>query len=90
MDDPFACHQLCDMQGFSTGGGAGIDDGFTGLGIEQEADELGAAVLDDPMAFTKAGEFLDRSSAGKTQGGGEIVQDFWGDLGLVKGFEHGV
>jgi hypothetical protein len=61
------------MQGFASGGGAGIDDGFTGLRIEEEADELGAAVLDDPVAFIKAREFLNGSGAGETEGGGEIV-----------------
>lgn len=45
-DEPaLVAHQLCEIRGLATGSGAGIEDGFAGLWIEQLAGGEGARVL---------------------------------------------
>ncbi len=58
-DFALVLHSFGDVEGFATGGGAGIDDGFARLRIEQGGDQLGAAILDNPFARCETGEVLD-------------------------------
>ncbi|MFM2429700.1 MAG: hypothetical protein RLZZ511_913 [Cyanobacteriota bacterium] len=90
-DGALVLHQGGDVEGFATGGGAGIDDRFAGLGIEQFGDELSAGILDCPVAFIEAGQGLDRADMlGEAQAVGDVGEWFDVDFGLVELFDYRV
>ena len=89
--DDFALifHQLGEVSGSSAGGGAGIEDAFAWLGVEEIASEEGAGILDVAEAFGDpvGGEMFDFDGEGVEVGGGSIwgrfEEVFGGDAELI-------
>lgn len=55
-DAALILHHLGDERGFSAGGGAGVEDEFAGLGIEQSAGVRGAGILGVALTGVEPGE----------------------------------
>ena len=60
---PLVVDQLRQVGALAAGGGAGVEDALTGLGIQQRRDALGGAVLHAPMALVVAGQLAQIAAA---------------------------
>ena len=83
-------HELGHVGGFSPQAGTGVQNPFTGFGIEDEADQLGGFVLDLEEAVCVAGQLVHGSRGGELDAVGAVAAGFRGVAGLDELLGEGV